>query len=258
MFKYRALYGVITYKVIAGNIGDDILKLEDTSCSHFGPNCIISIEKKDGYYEFKESLNESAIEYKFMHTLEPYFAKKEDAIIWKLKSMASDFNDEIKKNGKRVSELITKLKENPSPIVNYVTIDNIDFNTDYFISPYHYESFNVIGRIEYFDGRRGFLTNSNYNDCDSDYYEDRIILFADENGKMRCEKDDFYVFPTPTDYKNYMALKNNEKIEEEIAKLKEAIKKTTRKKLHYANVIKEYETNNISYEKINEMLNEVK
>lgn len=258
LFKYRTLYGVITYKVIAGKIGDDILELEDTSCHHFGPNCIISVEKKYDHYEFKEALNNSANEYKSMHTSEPYFSKKQDALIWKIKSMLSDYNNDINKNQKRIDSLSSKLKESSSLIANYVTINNIELNTNYLLSDNSHSLIKVIGRIEYFDGRRGFLTDSNYDEYEENGYEDRIILYADEDGKIRCEETDYYVFPTLADYNNYIALKNNERIENEIARLKEENKKMARKILNYSNIVKEYEENNITYEKICEMVNETK
>lgn len=61
LYKYRCLNGMGHYKHIEGNV------YEDMTCKDH-PNCRISVKQVDDHFEFDECVNESAREYKWLHT----------------------------------------------------------------------------------------------------------------------------------------------------------------------------------------------
>lgn len=207
VYKYRTLRGIVEYKIIKGEFGiDSTLHLQDTSCEHSGPNCEIEVVKSESgnCYQFSKSLNQSAKDYEYFHTLEKYWETKEDAYVEILMSSINGYQKRIEEQKTRISEYEAKLKEMEVKEVNYLMPNSVT-NTCY-IDLDDVGVCNIIGTIRFKDGSEGYLTNSNYPtfDCDGEYIEgDRIILIENKNiGRLETERGD-NVFLTKIDSDNY-------------------------------------------------------
>ena len=205
VYKYRTLHGIIEYKIINGEFGiDSTLHLQDTSCKHSGPNCEIEVVKSESgdCYQFSKSLNQSAKDYEYFHTLEKYWATQEDAYVEVLMSSINTYQDRIEDLKTRISDAESKLKGMEVKEVNYLmpfSVTNTCYIDDIGVCE-------IIGTIRFKDGSEGYLTDSNYPtfDCDGEHIDgDRIILVENKNnGRMETEQGDI-VFLTKVDSDNY-------------------------------------------------------
>lgn len=204
VYKYRTLRGIVEYKIINGVFGiDSTLHLQDTSCEHYGPNCEIEVVKSESgdCYQFSKSLNQSAKDYEYFHTLEKYWATQEDAYVEVLMSSINSYQDRIEEQKTRISDADAKLKGMEVKEVNYLMPDSVK-NTCYIDD---IGVCDIIGTIRFKDGSKAYLTNSNYSTyCDGEYIDgDRIILVENKNiGRMETERGD-NVYLTGIDSDNY-------------------------------------------------------
>ena len=205
VYKYRTCRGLVEYKILNGEFGiDSTLHLQDTTCRHYGSKCEIEVVKcdDDNCYQFSKSLNKSAKDYEYFHTLEKYWATQEDAYAELLMSSINTYQDRIEELKTRISDAESKLKGMEVKEVNYLMPDSVT-NTCYIDDIGVCE---IIGTIRFKDGLEGYLTNSNYTafDYDGDYIEgDRIILVENKNnGRMETEQGET-VFLTEIDCDNY-------------------------------------------------------
>ena len=205
VYKYRTLQGIIEYKILNGEFGiDSTLHLQDTTCEHSGPNCEIEVVKSENgnCYQFSKSLNQNAKYYEYFHTLEKYWATKEDAYVEMLMSTINSYQDRIEEQKTRISNAEAKLKGMEVKEVNYLMPDSVTNNCyidDIGVC-------DIIGTIRFKDGSEGYLTDRNYPtfDCDGEYIDgDRIILVENKNNdRMETERGDI-VFLTKVDCDNY-------------------------------------------------------
>lgn len=205
VYKYRTLQGIVEYKILNGEFGiDSTLHLQDTTCEHSGPNCEIEVVKSESgnCYQFSKALNQNAKDYEYFHTLEKYWATKEDAYVEVLMSSINSYQDRIEEQKTRMSDTEAKLKGMEVKEVNYLMPDSVTNNCyidDIGVC-------DIIGTIRFKDGSEGYLTDSNYPtfDCDGEYIDgDRIILVENKNnGRMETERGDI-VFLTKVDSDNY-------------------------------------------------------
>lgn len=205
VYKYRTLQGIVEYKILNGEFGiDSTLHLQDTTCEHSGPNCEIEVVKSenDNCYQFSKALNQNAKNYEYFHTLEKYWATKEDAYAELLMLTINSYQDRIEEQKTRKSNAEAKLNGMEVKEVNYLMPDSV--TTKCYIDDIGV--CDIIGTIRFKDGLEGYLTNSNYTafDCDGDYIEgDRIILVENKNnGRMETEQGET-VFLTEIDCDNY-------------------------------------------------------
>ena len=172
VYKYRTLIGIVEYKILNGEFGiDNTLHLQDTTCKHSGPNCEIEVVKSESgnCYQFSKALNQNAKDYEYFHTLEKYWATKEDAYVEVLMTNINGYQDIIEEQKTRMSNAEAKLKEMEVKEVNYLMPFSVT-NTCYIDS---IGVCDIIGTIRFKDGSEGYLTNSNYTafDCDGEYIE---------------------------------------------------------------------------------------
>ena len=205
VYKYRTLQGIVEYKILNGKFGiDSILHLQDTTCEHSGPNCEIEVVKSENgnCYQFSKALNQNAKDYEYFHTLEKYWATKEDAYAELLMLSINRYQDRIEEQKTRMSNAEARLNGMEVKEVNYLMPDSV--TTKCYIDDIGV--CDIIGTIRFKDGLEGYLTNSNYTafDCDGDYIEgDRIILVENKNnGRMETEQGET-VFLTEIDCDNY-------------------------------------------------------
>jgi hypothetical protein len=205
VYKYRTCHGIVEYKVISGEYGiDSTLHLQDTSCTHAGPKCEIEVEKcDDGGYQYSKPLNDSAKEYDYFHKLEKFWATKKEAFIEMLLSnIASNIKNiaDDEKHIKSDEEKLKKLNMDKGDI-RYITPENVKVGSGCYIENVGF--CRIIGSILFEDGKKGFLTDSNYYNEDRfcDYDGDRIILIEDSTGRILTETEDV-VYVSKTDFEN--------------------------------------------------------
>jgi hypothetical protein len=204
VYKYRSCNGMATYTIISGIFGvDEILHLQDTSCTHPGPNCEIEVKmcENSRCYEFSKALNWTAKEYDYYHKLEKFWTTKEEAYIEALQLSIERRYKDITNDTKRLEDEEAKLANKQKKEVKYFTPDMANINATCYLETDSLIS--IIGTILFADNTTGYLTDSNYLDEDRyDSYEgDRIILIKKEN-RIETERGDV-VFASSADFENY-------------------------------------------------------
>ena len=202
VYKYRTLHGLVEYKILNGQFGiDDTLHLQDTSCKHSGPNCEIEVVKSESgdCYQFSKSLNQSAKDYEYFHTLEKYWATKKDAYIEHLHNSIDSCRQNIDRDEKDIANANEKLVSLERKEVNYLPSFMAKAGMKCYIE--HTDTCRIIGTISFEDGSTGFLTDSNYYNDDDGYDGDRIILINGKNDRIITENG-LAVFLSKTDYDN--------------------------------------------------------
>lgn len=229
IYKYRSCNGMATYTIISGVFGvDKILHLYDTSCTHSGPHCEIEVEIcEDGKcYQFLKALNHSAKEYEYFHTLEKFWATKEEAYIEALQLNIKRQHEDIINNTKRLENEEARLTNKQKNEIKYFTPDMAKINATCYLETDG--STRIIGTILFNDNTTGYLTDNNYLDEDryDNYVGDRIILIEKENC-IKTERGD-NVFVSSTDYDNYKENLAIERIIKSIDMYKKSIDCSTR------------------------------
>lgn len=229
IYKYRSCNGMATYIIISGVFGvDKILHLYDTTCTHSGPHCEIEVEIcEDGKcYQFSKALNQSAKEYEYFHTLEKFWATKEEAYIEALHLSIERRYKDITNDTKRLEDQEAKLVNKQKKEVKYLTPDMAKINAICYLETDGLTR--IIGTILFDNNITGYLTSNNYlcEDRYDSYGGDRIILIEKEN-RIKTERGDI-VFVSSTDYYNYKENLAIERIIKSIDMYKKSIDCSTR------------------------------
>lgn len=229
IYKYRSCNGMATYTIISGVFGvDKILHLYDTTCTHPGPHCEIEVEMCEDRkcYQFSKALNHNAKEYEYFHTLEKFWATKEEAYIEALQLSIKRHHEDIIDNTKRLEEDEAKLAGMQKNEVQYFTSDMAKIGATCYLEID--DLTRIIGIISFADNTTGYLTDNNYLDEDryDSYGGDRIILIEKEN-RIETERGDV-VFVSSTDYDNYKENLAIERIIKSIDTYKKSIDCSTR------------------------------
>lgn len=229
IYKYRSYNGMATYTIISGVFGiDKTLHLYDTSCTHPGPHCEIEVKicENGRCYEFSKALNRTAKEYEYFHTLEKFWATKEEAYIEALQLSIERRYKDITNDTKRLEDEEAKLANKQKKEVKYFTSDMAKINATCYLETSGFTS--IIGIILFADNTTGYLTDNNYLDEDryDSYGGDRIILIEKEN-RIETERGDV-VFVSSTDYNNYKENFVIERIIKSIDMYKKSIDCSTR------------------------------
>lgn len=229
IYKYRSYNGMANYTIIAGVFGvDNTLHLYDTTCTHPGPHCEIEVEMCEDKkcYQFSKALNHSAKEYEYFHTLEKFWATKEEAYIEALQISIKRHHEDITDNTRRLEEDEAKLAGMQKNEVQYFTPDMVKINATCYLKTDGLTR--IIGIISFADNTTGYLTDNNYLDEDryDSYGGDRIILIEKEN-RIETERGDV-VFVSSTDYDNYKENLAIERIIKSIDMYKKSIYSSTR------------------------------
>ena len=200
VYKYRTLVGLVEYKVLKGKFGEDnTLQLQDTSCTHDGPNCEIEVVKNGDCYQYSKPLNSSAEEYHYFHSKEAFWATEKDAYIEHLHNSIDSCRQNIDRNEKDIANANEKLVSLERKEVNYLKSFMTKVGMKCYIE--HTDTCRIIGTISFEDGSTGFLTDSNYYNDDDGYNGDRIILINGKNDRIITENG-LAVFLSKTDYDN--------------------------------------------------------
>lgn len=200
VYKYRTLRGFVEYKILNGQFGiDDTLHLQDTSCTHYGPNCEIEVVRNGDCYQCSKALNKSAKEHYNFHTKECFWATKKDAYIEHLHNSIDSCRQNIDRNEKDIANANEKLVSLERKEVNYLPSFMAKVGMKCYIE--HTGTCRIIGTISFEDGSTGFLTDSNYYNDDDGYDGDRIILINGKNDRIFTENG-LAVFLSKTDYDN--------------------------------------------------------
>ena len=207
VYKYRSLGGLVKYEVLEGEFGvDSTLHLRDTSCKHYGANCEIEVVMYENgkCYQFSKALNDSAKRYEYFHTMEKFWDNEKDAYVEALEISIESIESYEKELAKAMEKRNTLTKNE----VNYLTAELAETTETAYLAEEGVIS--IIGSIQFKNGSKGYLTNSNYYSGYDDGDGDRIILLDDneKNGKIITENGDV-VFLTGKDYKNH---KDNQEI----------------------------------------------
>jgi hypothetical protein len=218
-----------TYTIMSGVFGvDEILHLYDTSCTHSKPNCEIEVKMCENgkCYEFSKALNYNAKEYESFHTLEKFWATKEDAYIEALHLSIERLNEDIAHDTKRLGDEETALAKMQKKEVNDFTSDMAKINATCYLEDDGVTR--IIGTIVFADDTIGYLTDNNYSDEDryDSYGGDRIILIQKEN-HIETERGD-KVFASLTDFENYKKNRVMDRIIKSINIHKKSIDSSTR------------------------------
>ena len=229
IYKYRSCNGMATYTIISGVFGvDKILHLYDTTCTHPGPHCEIEVEMCEDRkcYQFSKALNHNAKEYEYFHTLEKFWATKEEAYIEALQLSIERRRKDIADETKQLEYEEAKLASKQKKEVKYFTPDMAKIDTTCYLKTDGFTR--IIGIISFADNTTGYLTDNNYLDEDryDSYGGDRIILIGKEN-RIETERGDV-VFVSSTDYDNYKENLAIERIIKSIDTYKKSIDCSTR------------------------------
>lgn len=212
LYKYRKFEGITKYEIISGKFGiDTILHLKDTTCKHTGPNCEIEVEMcQDGKsYSFSQALNWTAQKYEHYHSNELFYDNEKDAFVDGLKMRINTLQYLIDEGIKTIDEENEKLENLTEKEVHYLTANNAETLKKGYIE--NEGTCNIVGTINFFDGKTGYLTDCNYMTHNYEDYEegDRIILIENTYGNLVTESG-CEVYLTETDFNNR---KNNNNIE---------------------------------------------
>ena len=252
VYKHRTCVGMVTYNIISGVFGvDSTLHLQDTSCSHSGPNCEIEVKICDdgNCYEFSKALNWTAEEYVSFHRLEKFWATKEEAYIEALQLNIEYHRKEIDANLKHLEENETKLAGMQKKEVRYFTSDMANLGATCYLETDGVTR--IIGTIIFEDGTAGYLTDNNYLDEDryDGYGGDRIILVKKENC-IKTERGDA-VFVSKTDFDNRKGNNAIEKIKKSINTIKKSIERSEREIMLFNSILDRKDS--MTYEQMVEM-----
>jgi hypothetical protein len=212
LYKYRKYEGIAKYEIISGKFGiDTILHLKDTTCKHTGPNCEIEVEMcQDGKsYTFLQALNWTAQKYEHYHSNEVFYDNEKDAFVDGLKTRINTLQNLIDEGIKSIEEEKEKLENLTEKEIYYLTANNAETLKKGYIE--NEGTCNIVGNINFFDGKTGYLTDCNYmtHHYEDDEGGDRIILVENTHGKLVTESG-CAVYLTETDFNNH---KNNNNIE---------------------------------------------
>lgn len=229
VYKCRSCRGAITYNIISGVFGvDETLHLYDTSCTHPGPHCEIEVKmcEHGKCYEFSKALNWTAKEYEYFHTIEKFYATKEEAYIEALQLTIERESKLIIDETKRLEEEETKLAKLQKKEVKYFTSDMAKLNATCYLESDGFTR--IIGTILFDDGTTGYLTDNNYSDEEilDSYGGDRIILVEKDN-RILSERGDV-IFASFDDFDNYKANLAIERITKSINTYKKSIANLTK------------------------------
>lgn len=254
VYKYRTCFGIVRYNIIKGDFGDVTMQLRDTSCNHFGPNCVIEVVKCDdsNSYAYSKPLNDNAKEYYHFHNREHFWATEEEAYIENLYECLDINRKEIAKYETEILEAKAELANMKTKNVHYLSTAVVKVDEQYYVENEGYVK--IIGSIQFANGNIGYLTNSNYSY--NDYIDgDRIILIENSNGNGRLTTEDGgSVFLTENDLKNR---DNNDRmltIQKSIESKENAIDRYNKKTEIIHQIINSYNDNHLTYKEMVEML----
>lgn len=254
VYKYRTCFGIVRYNIIKGDFGDVTIQLRDTSCNHFGPNCVIEVVKCEdsNSYTYSKPLNDNAKEYHYFHNRERFWATEEEAYIEHLYESLDIIRKDIAKYETENLEAKAKLANMKTKDFHYLSTAIVKVGEKYYVENEGYV--NIIGSIQFANGSVGYLTNSNYSY--NDYVDgDRIILIENSNGNGRLiTENGGSVFLTENDLKN---LDNNDRmltIQKLIEKKENAIDNYNKKIEIINQVINSYNDNHLTIKEMVEML----
>lgn len=190
------------------------LIVKDTTCSDH-VNCIIELVKDGNSYILSKLLNESAQKYSYIHEGCRYCETKEYCFLLALEDEIKYCENNIKEKTLKIEEIASKLL-NKKLSVKYLTPENWKY--DKIFHTLDYGRFEIIGKVEYKDGKYGWLVEwkDEYYD-DNDECDDRPEVLTIINDKIGFNMYDVcYVFYDEKSFNNYRKNIQNEKLKKSI------------------------------------------
>lgn len=228
VYKCRTTQGLVIYEIIEGEFGvDSTLKLRDTSCKHYGPNCEVEVVKCEGEnaYVFSKALNWTAEEYDYFHKLEKYWATKEDAYVEMMQLRANWNYKDIAEYEKSLEKDTAELEGMQMEKINYFTSEMAKTESTCYVENYGWCK--IIGSIQFNNGTVGYLTEDNYYDEGDGYDGDRIILIENKaENRLKTERGE-RVFVSDFDQHNLNDNKKMERLKKNIEGYQKSIQRLT-------------------------------
>lgn len=249
VYKYRALRGIVEYKVLSGEFGvDSTLHLQDTSCTHAGPKCEIEVEmcENGNCYRFSKALNYTAEEYSYFHTLEKFWATKEEAYIEYLQMSIESSIKNIADDKRIIKADEEKLSGLQKKDAQYFTSKMAKLGSTCYIE--QVGICKIIGTILFENGKTGYLTDECYNDYGDT--TDRIILIETDNGEIKSERGDS-VYISKQDFDNFKSNNEIRSLTKDINNYKNRIERLERDIKLCESIIESKDS--LTYEQMNEM-----
>lgn len=232
------------------------LIVKDTTCSNHA-NCIIELVKAGDSYVFSKPINESAERNSLVHVGCRYYESKEYCFLEVLKKELKYCEKKISDNDCEIEKISSELLTKKLP-VKYLTPENWEYNKIFYTLDYG--RFEIIGKVEYKDGKYGRLVEwkDEYYDNDAEC-DDRPEILTIIDDKIAFNIYDVcYVFYDEKSFNNYH---KNIKIE----KLKQSIKALQIEKTELENkiniikdIIDKYNKEHILYDVMVKMYNSIR
>lgn len=253
---YAFRNGIAKYKVIGHSEDWSGVTAKDTTCVDH-ENCIVKLTKNGDSYSFAEPLNESAKKYIYFHEGAKYYKTKEECFVDMLLCQKRFYSDRINKFRHEIENLSKKVLKRKL-LVQYLTPEIWSFNKTYYTEKYG--TFEIVGKIEFKDGSYGWLIewNKEYYD-EIDDCDDRPTILRIDNGKLSFVMyKTYYVFDDEKSFENYKRNNESTKIKGEIRYIESMIESYQKTLDSIEEIIKKYKEENINYNRMSYLFNEIK
>ena len=256
VYAFRSFSGIAKYDVIECSEDQKTLIVKDTTCSNHA-NCIIELVKAGDSYVFSKPINESAERNSELHYGCRYYESKEYCFLRVLEKEIKYCEKEISDNVHEIEEISGKLLTKKLP-VKYLTMENWEYNKIFYTLDYG--RFEIIGKVEYKDGKYGWLVEwkDEYYDNDAEC-DDRPEILTIIDGKIAFNMyDTCYVFYDEKSFNNYHRNIKNEKLKQSIKALQWGITKSENKINIIKDIVDKYNKEHISYDIMVKMYNSIR
>ena len=255
IYTFRSFRGVAKYDVIECSEDQKTLIVKDTTCSNHA-NCIIELVKNGDSYVLSKLINESAKKYSFMHEDCRYYESREYCFLDVIEKELKYCEKKISDNVPEIEEISGKLLTEKLP-VKYLTPENWEYDKIFYTLDYG--RFEIIGKVEYKDGKYGWVVEwkDEYYDNDAEC-DDRPEILTIIDDKIAFNMYDVcYAFYDEKSFNNYRRNIKNKKLKKSIKVLQTEITKSENKINIIKDIIDKYNKEHISYDAMVKMYNSI-
>ena len=255
VYTFRGFQCVVKYDVIECSEDQKTLIAKDTSCSDHD-NCIIELVKDDDSYVLSKLINESAKKHSFLHEDCRYYESKEYVFLKILENEIKYLENDIKKRTFEIEEIAVKLLNKNLP-VKYLTPENWEYNKIFYTLDYG--RFEIIGKVEYKDGKYGYVVDwkDEYYDYDAEC-DDRPEILTIIDDKIAFNMYNVcYVFYDENSFNNYHKNIKNESLKKLIKVLQTRKTELENKINIIKDIIDKYNKEHISYNVMLKLYNSI-
>lgn len=253
VYTFRSFNHIAKYDVIKCSEDQQTLIVKDTTCTDHD-NCIIELVKDGDSYVLSKLMNDSARKYYYVHEDCRYYESKEYCFFIFLINELKYSTKKLENNDSKIEEISKKLLNKKLP-VKYLTPKNWCYDKIFYTL--NYGRFEIVGKVEYKDGKYGWVVDwkDEYHDNDSESDDRPQIITVIDNKIAFNLWDTCYVFYDEKSFDNYNKNIQNEKLKQSIEALQTGKTESENKINIIKDIIDKYNKEHISYDVMLKMYN---